>query len=95
MAKSLILVKFNLETFPTNAEDTRKLIGPMLSLTQKDLQSGALQDWGYYAGGGGAYAISNQTPEEITKAALQMQPYVSFEVHPVLSLAEMGKLMSP
>jgi hypothetical protein len=58
------------------------------------LQEGKLKEWGYYVGGNGAYAITEQTPEEITQVSLQMQPYATFEVHQVLSLAELGKLMN-
>ena len=94
MPKSLILIKLNLETFPTDREEMKKVLGPMFSLTFNDLQDGKISDFGMYAGNSGGYVISNQTPEDISRVALQMQPYVTFEVHPVVPLDEMRKLMN-
>jgi len=92
MAKYLIILKIHSEKFPTDPKEYMKVLTPMLDLTKKDLKEGKLRDWGYFVGGNGGYAISEQTPEEITKVAMQMSPYVDFEVHQALSISELEKM---
>ncbi len=92
MPKSLILIKINLETLPTDRDELKKVLSPMFNLTFKDLQDGKISDFGMYAGNSGGYVISNQTPEDISRVAMQMQPYVTFEVHPVVGINEFMKL---
>jgi hypothetical protein len=93
MARSLILLKFNMEKFPTDSNEIRKILSPMLTMTEKDLQEGKLKDWGYFVGANGAYAVSEQSAEEIAQVAMQMQPYVTFEVHQVLTANQVGQVV--
>jgi hypothetical protein len=44
MARSLILLKFNMEKFPSDSSEIRKILSPMLTITEKDLQEGKLKD---------------------------------------------------
>ena len=88
MAKYLILIKFNETLWPKDPKESAALLGKMMALTKRDLQSGQLKDYGYYLGGGYGYAISGQSPEDIQKVVIQFSPYATFEVHPVFSLTE-------
>jgi hypothetical protein len=91
MAKYLVLLKINRDIMPADPREYAKLLIPMLNMTKKDLKEGAIKDWGMYVGENKGYAISEQTPEELAMVATQMAPYVSFEVHQVLSLSELEK----
>ena len=93
MAKYLILLKIHNERFPTDPKEYMKALSPMLDLTKKDLKEGKLRDWGYFVGGNGGYAISEQTPEEITTVAMRMSPYVDFEVHQVLGISDLENML--
>jgi hypothetical protein len=93
MAKYLILLKIHSEKFPADPKAYMKVLGPMLDLTKKDLKEGKLRDWGYFVGGNGGYAISEQTPEDLTRVAMQMSPYVDFEVRQVLSISDLENMV--
>jgi hypothetical protein len=95
MTKYLILMKFNETLWPKDAKESAALLKKMLELTKQDLKSGQLKDYGYFLGSGGqyaGYAVSGQSPEDIQKVAMQLSPYVTFEVHPAFSITEIETL---
>jgi hypothetical protein len=70
---------------PATPEETGKLFISMLETVEAGLHTGKLNDWGLLGNGRDGYAISESSEEELFAAMLQMMPFVTFEIFPVLS----------
>jgi hypothetical protein len=93
MAKVLILWEMNPATIPEDPAKQAALYGRLGEMTKKALDSGKVKDWGIFAGGGGGYSIADETSADTLARSLQFSPYVKFQVNPVLSIAEVMKIM--
>ena len=88
MAKYLNLWEVVPGTMPADPKERGELLGKMGEMTKKMMDDGLVLDWGVFAGGSAGYAISSGEPAEGLKASMLFAPYYKFEIHPVLSLAE-------
>lgn len=93
MAKSLILWEMNTNVIPTDPAEQAAVLGRLAQITKKALDEGRVKDWGIFAGGSAGYSLSDEPPSEILTRSFMFSPYVKLEVHPVLSLSEVMKVM--
>jgi hypothetical protein len=93
MAKYLILWEEDTSRVPADPNERAALISKQMELTKKALDERQVTDWGIYAGGNAGYAISERTPADALMGVMQFSPYIKFQVHPVLSLAEAAEVM--
>jgi hypothetical protein len=93
MSKFLNLWEGVSGTMPVDPKQRAELMGKLIEMTKKALDSGIIKDWGIFAGGGAGYAIGEGTAEDMLKGTQQFAPYIRFTVHPVLSLKEMADVM--
>ena len=93
MAKYLVLWEAVLENIPKDPTEQGKLFGHFMEVVQKTTAEGRTKDWGMFPGGNGGYSIHEGTPETSFTTALQYMPYFKFDVKPVLTTAEVGKVM--
>ena len=74
---------------PASPEERVKGYLAMAEMVKADIEAGKVKDWGLAAGGGGGYAIREEASEaELFTALMKWDPYVGFEVTPVLTLEQ-------
>jgi hypothetical protein len=93
MAKVLILWEMNTSAIPADPAQQAAIYGRLGAMTQKALESGKVKDWGIFAGGNAGYSIADETSVETLSRTLQFSPYVTFQVNPVLGIADVMKIM--
>jgi hypothetical protein len=93
MAKVLILWEMNINSLPTDPAEQAAIYGRLAAITKQALDSGKVKDWGIFAGGGAGYSIADEASAETLGRALQFAPYIKFQVHPVLGMADVMKVM--
>lgn len=93
MSKILILWEMNPDRIPEDPAKQAAIYGKLAEITKKALDSGKVKDWGIFAGGSAGYSIADETSADTLTRALQFAPYVKLKVHPVLSIAEVMKIM--
>jgi hypothetical protein len=93
MAKYLVLWEMIPENIPKDLAEQGKLFGHFMEIVQKTTTEGRTKDWGMFPGGNAGYSIHEGTPETGFAIALQYTPYFKFDVRPVLTSAEVGKVM--
>ena len=93
MAKYLILWEIVPGNIPKDPVEQGKLFGHFMEIVQKTMAEGTTKDWGIFPGGNGGYSVHEGTPETSFTIALQYVPYIKFDVKPVLTTAEAGKVM--
>lgn len=85
---TLTLWEANQSLFPTDREESNKLISSMLETVRKSIDSGDLMLWGESAGGACGFAVSERDIKEIYAMTAMYSPYIKFEVKPMLSVEE-------
>ena len=93
MAKFLFLWEEDTSQMPAAPGEIAALLGKQIEMTKQALDNGDIKDWGLFAGGNRGYAIGEGEAIDAFRGAMQFYPYVKFEVHPVLSLAEVAEGM--
>ncbi len=93
MAKYLVLWEVVPENIPKDPAERGKLFGHFMEIVQKEAAEGRNKDWGIFPGANAGYSVHEGTPETSFTVALQYAPYIKFEIRPVLTSAEAGKIM--
>jgi hypothetical protein len=93
MAKFLILWEGVPGTMPVDPKKRAEVLGKTMEMTKQALNSHQIIDWGLFASGDAGYAIGEGTSADMLKGSMQFAPYFKFNVHPVLSLNEVGEVM--
>ena len=93
MAKYLVLWEMVPENIPKDPAEQGKLFRHFMEIVQKATAEGTTKDWGIFPGCNGGYSVHEGTPETSFTIALQYMPYVRFDIKPVLTTAEVGKVM--
>jgi hypothetical protein len=93
MAKYLILWEMVPENVPKDPAEQGKLFGRFMEIVQKEAAAGRNKDWGIFPGGNAGYSIHEGTTETAFTIAMQYVPYVKFDIKPVLTAAEAGKIL--
>ena len=84
----LILLEYNLSLLPKDLEERMKIIGPIMEMGKKDLESGELAMIGMSPDGRHSFVISNQDAKTIYTKTQMLAPYVKSKVKPMLSFDE-------
>jgi hypothetical protein len=88
MAKYLILWEIDPARVPVNAKERGTAWLTMVEMVKADMKKGITKDWGAFPGEMKGYVIGEGSETDIVSVCLQYLPYVKFEVHPVISLAQ-------
>ncbi len=93
LEKYLLLWSLNKPLIPTDPKERASSWGMMLEMVKTDMNSGLAKDWGAFPGENRGYIIAEGTTLDIMKMTQQFAPYVSFEIHPVASINQIGELL--
>jgi hypothetical protein len=93
MTKNLIIWRVNGNIWPTSPEVGLKLQLGMAQMTKEDLAKGVHKDIGIAVNGAMGYVISELPEKELYASLMRYQPYISFEIHPVLSIDDLINIL--
>ena len=93
MARYLLLWEIDRDKVPVDRKERAALWGPMIETVKQEMKEGTCLDWGAYAGGMKGYSIEEGDEMTISNTAQSYIPYVTFEVHPILSVDQMAQLV--
>ena len=88
MARYLILWEVDSARVPTDAKERGTAWLALIEMVKADMKKGVTKDWGSFPGELRGYSIGEGSEVDIGRLCLPFMPYVRFEVHPVVSLAE-------
>jgi len=78
---------------PKDPEERGKLLGSMLEMTKKSIESGEVKMWGLSATGGCGFTITDREPKELLANSMKYAPYIKSEAKPMLSIDEVADVM--
>ena len=93
MGKYLVLWEVDQGRVPVDAKERGAGWGLMMKMVKKDIQAGISKDWGAFVGEINGYAVAEGTEVEVANMLMQYAPYVSFETHPIASVAQVGDII--
>ena len=85
MAKYLVLWQIDTTRTPATPQEQRAMYEASLAMVEKDAKSGISKDWGQFIGGTRGYGVVEGNEVEIASMLQQYNPFVQFELHPVLT----------
>jgi hypothetical protein len=88
VTKYLVLWEIDPTRVPTDAKERATAWLMMMEMVKADTKKGFHKDWGAFPAESKGYSIEECSEADIMSVSLQYQPYVRFEVHPVISLAQ-------
>jgi len=65
----------------------------MLQMVKEDIAKGVHKDWGMSVNGAMGYTITELSEKEIFANIMRFQPYIQFEIHPIISADELGNIL--
>ena len=92
MAKYLLLWELNLDKKPDDPKARGEGWMAFLDIVKQDLKEGIHKDWGSFVGETRGYTISEEDEVELTKRMQSFVPFITFEVHPVMSVDQIAEV---
>jgi len=93
MGKYLVLWEVDQSRVPVDAKERGAAWSLLTEMVKQDLKSGIVKDWGAFVGEINGYAIHEGTEVEVGNRLVRFAPYVSFKVHPVSSVDQVGEVI--
>ncbi len=92
MPKYLLLWEVDSSKAPVNPKERGAAWTGMLNMIKQDRKDGKVTEWGSFAGESKGYSVNTQTELELAKSIQRFFPYVSFQVHPIMTLDQTVEL---
>jgi hypothetical protein len=93
MAKYLLLWEVDPNKVPADRKERAALWGPMVQMVKQQMKAGTTIDWGVFAGGLKGFSVSEGDEMTISESAQKYLPYVTFDVHPIITIDQMEQVI--
>jgi hypothetical protein len=93
MAKFLMVWEIDPTKVPTDRKERAALWGHMIQMVRQTMKEGKTKDWGVFAGGLKGFSVHEGDEMTVSNTVQNYLPYVTFDVHPILSIEQMEKLI--
>lgn len=93
MEKYLLQWRLNSSLIPADVQERASVWGKFMEMTKQDINKGLLKDWGGFCGESQGYCILEGSKLDLMKVTQKYVPFVEFEVHPVVSIDDLGELL--
>jgi len=77
---------------PIDPKERGALWSGMLEIIKKQMKDGTTTDWGAFVGEASGYSVGEQSQIDLAKTLQQFYPFVTFQVHQVMSIDEMAEV---
>jgi hypothetical protein len=92
MSKYFMMWEVDPNKAPINPKERGASWTAMINMIKQDMKEGKITDWGSYAGESKGYSVSSQNQLELAKSLQRFFPFVTFEVHQVMTIDETAEL---
>ena len=93
MSKYLVLWELDPARVPEDPKERAAGWTLLMNMVKQDMQKGFTKDWGAIPGELNGYFIIEATEVELMMITEQYNPYCSFQVHPVATVAQIDQLL--
>lgn len=93
MAKYLVFWKLDPARVPDDPKERAAGWTLLMNMVKQDMQKGFTKDWGATPGELNGFFIIEATEVELMMVTEQYSPYVSFQVRPVATVAQVEQLL--
>jgi len=93
MARFLMLWEVDPTKVPADRKERAALWGSMIQGVKQETQAGMVKDWGVFAGGLRGFSVHEGDEMTVSNAVQNFLPYVTFDVHPIISVEQMGEVI--
>ena len=78
---------------PVDPKERGALWGGMVEMVKQEIRDGITSDWGCFVGETRGYSVGgDQSALDLAKTLQQFYPFVTFNVHEVLSVDDIGEV---
>ncbi len=92
MPKYLVTWEIDPTRVPIDLKERGALWGGMLEMVKQQIKDGITSDWGAFVGEGRGYSIGEQSEVDLAKTLQRFYPFVTFQVHQVMSVDKMAEV---
>jgi hypothetical protein len=78
---------------PIDLKERGGLWGGMVEIVKQEIKDGITTDWGCFVGESKGYSVGEQSEIDLAKTLQQFYPFVTFEVHQVMTIDEMAEVI--
>ena len=93
MARFLVLWEIDPMKVPADRKERAALWGPMVQGVKQQMKAGMTKDFGVFAGGLEGFSVHEGDEMTVSKMTQNYLPYVTFSVHPIISIEQMEELL--
>ena len=79
---------------PLDAAERLAGWGLLLDMVKQDMEKGLIKEWGAFAGELKGFGIFEGTVEEVHQMVIPYSPFVTFEVHQVISQEKVKSIVT-
>ena len=77
---------------PTDRKERGALWSGMVEMVKQEIKDGTTSDWGCFVGEPRGYSIGEESALDLSKSLQQFYPFITFQVHQVMSADEAAEL---
>ena len=92
MPKYLIMWEVDPNKAPVDPKERGALWAGMVEMIKQEMKDGITVDWGCFTGEARGYSIGNNDALNLSKELQQYYPFVTFDVHQVMSVDDIGEV---
>jgi len=78
---------------PIDLKERGALWSGMVEMVKQEIKEGITSDWGAFVGETRGYSIGEQSEVDLAKTLQQFYPFVTFQVHQVMTIDEMAEVI--
>ena len=93
MPKYFVTWEVDMTRAPVDIKERAGLYYGMVEMVKQQIKDGTTKDWGAFVGEHRGYSVMEQSPVELVNTLQQYVPYVSFEVHQVITIDDLAEAL--
>ena len=77
---------------PIDPKERGALWSGMMEMVKQQIKDGTTTDWGAFTGEARGYSVAERSQIDLAKTLQQFYPFVTFQVHQVMTIDEMAEV---
>jgi len=92
MSKDFMTWEVDPSKAPVDPKERGALWSGMVEMIKQQMKDGTTLDWGCFVGETKGYSIASRTAVDLAENLQQFYPFITFQVHEVMSADEIGEV---
>ncbi len=93
MAKFLVMWELDPTKVPVNPKERAAMWAPLVQRVRQNMKQGGTREWGSFAGETRGFSILEGDEMAVSMHVQQFLPFVTFKIHPFISIDQMEELI--